>query len=63
MKDFEGSLFELHAQGTSSSMIKTVANGLTTFELSSAGHVVMQGLKMVSGGLNISAGGLKVQEI
>lgn len=35
---FNGSMLEIRAQGEQSSMIKTIANGLTTFELSSSGN-------------------------
>ena len=59
-QDFEGSLFELHAQGVSSAMIKAVANELTVFELSSNGTATMQGMRMVSGGVDVLSGGIKV---
>lgn len=59
--DFHGSLFELHAQGNSSSMIKTIANGITIFELSSSGHLTTQGLRMLSAGIQIESGGAHVR--
>jgi hypothetical protein len=40
--------------------IKTVANGLTTFEITSAGVARMQALKLLSGGVDILSGGLRV---
>lgn len=57
---FIGSLFELHAVGNGSSMIKTVINGVTTFELSSTGTLEMQGLKLKSGGVDVDAGGVTI---
>eukprot|EP01038_Epipyxis_sp_PR26KG_P008919 gene8919-12027_t len=58
---FNGSMLEIHSVGESSSMIKAVSNGMTTFELLASGDVKMQGLHLSSGGIQIDAGGLQVE--
>eukprot|EP01034_Spumella_vulgaris_P025380 gene25380-31836_t len=58
--NFNGSLLELHSAGDTSSMIKTVSDGMTTFELSSSGHVKMQGLRLTSGGIQVDSGGVQI---
>lgn len=57
---FNGSLLEIHAEGRDSTMIKTTVNDVTTFELSSSGHVQMQGLHLASGGIEVLSGGVQV---
>jgi hypothetical protein len=57
---FNGTLMELSSQGEDSTLIKTVSNGVTTFELSGAGDVRMRGLRLDSGGVHVAAGGIEV---
>lgn len=57
---FNGSLLELHAVGEESSLIKSIVDGVTTFEMSASGDIQMNSLKLSSGGIHISAGGLQV---
>lgn len=58
---FNGSLLEIHATGVESSMIKAVVEGQVTFDLSSSGHMALQGLRLSSGGIAVESGGLSVQ--
>ena len=60
-QDFKGSLLEMHATGSTSSVIKTVVNDVTTFELSSGGFAKLQGMQMLSGGIEVDAGGIEVK--
>ena len=46
--------------GNSSSILRTVVDGLTTFEISSAGLLAARGLRMASGGVEVEAGGIQV---
>jgi hypothetical protein len=57
---FNGSLFELHTFSESTTIMKTVSQGMTTFELLSNGTVKMKGLRMLSGGIDIENGGLAI---
>jgi hypothetical protein len=57
---FEGSLMEIRASGNSSSMIKTVVDGMTTFQVLSSGHLSTRGIKMYSGGIDVMSGGIQV---
>ena len=59
-QEFNGSLFELHTEGSSTSMLKTVANGMTTMELSSSGNMDLNGLRLGSGGIQVETGGISV---
>ena len=58
--EFNGSLLELHTEGTSTSMLKAVANGIKTMELSSDGKMELNGLKLSSGGIHVETGGIEV---
>ena len=57
---FNGSLLELHTEGSSTSMLKAVANGIKTMELSSDGRMDLNGLKLSSGGIHVETGGISV---
>ena len=58
--DFIGSLLEIHAVGNSSTLLRGVVDGITTVELTSAGELTTQHLRMLTGGVDISAGGMRV---
>ena len=65
---FDGSLLELHSAGNSSAMLRTVVDGVKTFELQSNGDMICQslimrtgGVEVEAGGVNIASGGLKVE--
>ena len=58
--EFNGSLIELHSDGKASSLIKTYVQGEVTFDLSSNGHVKMNQLKLLSGGLEVDSGGVVI---
>ena len=60
---FNGTLFELNSVGEDSALIKTVTNGLTTFELHSSGTVSMKGLRLRSGGVEVESGGVQVSAV
>ena len=47
--------------GNSSSILRTVVDGMTTFEISSAGRLTARGLRMLSGGVEVEAGGIQVR--
>jgi len=57
---FNGTLFELNSVGEDNVLIKTVTNGLSTFELHSSGNVNMNGLRLKSGGVQVESGGIEV---
>lgn len=58
---FNGSLLEINAvAGSNSSMIRTVVDGLTTFDLTTAGNLTLASLRMLSGGIAVEAGGLHI---
>ena len=57
---FNGTLFELNSIGEDNVLIKTVTNGLSTFELHSSGFVNMNGLRLRSGGVQVDSGGIEV---
>eukprot|EP01032_Pedospumella_encystans_P013943 gene13943-16031_t len=57
---FNGTLFELNSVGEDNVLIKTVTNGLSTFELHSSGFVNMNGLRLKSGGVQVESGGIEV---
>lgn len=59
-EDFKGSLLEMHAAGKTSSMLKAVVNDETTFEISSGGFAKVQGMRFMSGGIEVDAGGIDV---
>ena len=46
--------------GNTSSILRTVVDGLTTFEISSAGQLTARGLRMLSGGVDVESGGIQV---
>ena len=41
-------------------MLKAVANGIKTMELSSDGKMELNGLKLSSGGIHVETGGIEV---
>ena len=47
--------------GNTSSILRTVVDGITTFEISSAGLLTARGLRMASGGVDVEAGGIQVR--
>jgi hypothetical protein len=47
--------------GGNTSMIRTSVNGMTTFDLQTNGHLVVNGIQMKSGGLVVSSGGVEVK--
>jgi hypothetical protein len=59
-KDFTGSMLEINAMGNSSTLIKGIVDGVTTCELTSGGDLITQSLRMLSGGVDVVAGGLRV---
>jgi hypothetical protein len=59
-KDFTGSMLEINAVGNASTLIRGVINGVTTCELTAAGEMITQSLRMLSGGVDVQAGGVRV---
>jgi hypothetical protein len=73
-QDFSGSFLEINALtpggrrghggptsiNTTSSMIRTAVDGITTFDLKTNGHLTVQGLQMQSGGVVVNSGGIQV---
>jgi hypothetical protein len=59
-KDFTGSMLEINAVGNASTLIRGVINGVTTCELTDAGEMITQSLRMLSGGVDVQAGGVRV---
>ena len=57
---FNGSLFEMHSKASNASLIRTVVNGLTTFDLTSSGDITTHSLRMQTGGIVVEAGGLSI---
>ena len=65
-KNFHGSFLEINSLTSgetpaNSSMIRTAVDGLTTFDLKTNGHLIVNGIQMKSGGLVVSSGGLEVE--
>lgn len=58
---FEGSLLEIHATSQLASFIKGVVDGITTFDLAATGDLVLNKVRMKSGGVHVVAGGVQVE--
>ena len=60
---FPSSFLEMEAKSSKSPLVflRTISDGVVTFELSSEGVMHSQGLRMLSGGIQISSGGLQVE--
>eukprot|EP01041_Mallomonas_annulata_P001065 gene1065-2084_t len=57
---FNGSLFEIHSKASNHSLLKTVVNGRTTFDLTSTGDITTHSLHMQTGGIRVEAGGVQI---
>ena len=58
---FNGSLLEINAiGGTNSSAIRTIVDGVTTFDVATAGNVTVASMRIVSGGVEVTSGGVQI---
>ena len=58
---FNGSLLEINAiGGSNSSVFRTIVDGVTTFDITTAGNFTAASMKMLSGGIEVQSGGVQI---